>query len=459
MVSTFFSIAQKQLGNLKDATSDSITISTFSLSKIPITDSIINYGKLFLNKPYRYGAGGDSAFDCSGFTSFVYRNFGYNLLRSSAEQAQQFDSVHRHQLKVGDLVYFAGRRRSKHVGHVGIVTNPRENGAFDFIHAAVRSGVIISSSEEAYYTQRFVKANRVIGNNSLLNLPTLVNLDENLNNSVITPVPFPVKQTKTIVAAKYHKVKSGETLSSISEKYGLSVAQLKRKNHLRGSTINPKQRLKIKDEETIMIVEPMNQISKNENIQIDTTSAIKTELSKSNLATNTSVIKTHFVKKGETLFSISKKYAISIDDLKKRNNLINSNIQPNQEIKLGADSDSPEIVQVEATQEAIKYKVKKGESLFSISKKYKVTIDELKSLNNLVGSDIRPGQELIINKTLENKQSISEKGTQITHKVKSGESFFYISKKYSCSIDNIKEWNGKSGSKINIGDKLVIFQK
>ncbi|HZK69395.1 MAG TPA: NlpC/P60 family protein, partial [Paludibacter sp.] len=103
------------------AISDTLHINYLSPGKVPLTDSIVNFGKVFLNTPYHFGSPGTSSFDCSGFTSYVYRNFGYNLKRSSAEQAEQFDTVQPEELKTGDLVYFSGRSHSKRVGHVGIV--------------------------------------------------------------------------------------------------------------------------------------------------------------------------------------------------------------------------------------------------------------------------------------------------------------------------------------------------
>ncbi len=145
------------------AITDTLHTNYLSPTKVPLGDSIINFGKLFLNTPYRFGSPGTSSFDCSGFTSYVYRNFGFSLKRSSAEQAEQFDTVQPEELKTGDLVYFSGRSRSKRVGHVGIVVSKNDNGTFDFIHAAVHKGVTISNSDEAYYSRRFVKANRCSG--------------------------------------------------------------------------------------------------------------------------------------------------------------------------------------------------------------------------------------------------------------------------------------------------------
>ncbi|HET7733405.1 MAG TPA: C40 family peptidase [Paludibacter sp.] len=204
-----------------DSISNSPRTDYLSSNPVSITDSVINYGKQFLNRPYRYGSAGADTFDCSGFTSYVYRNFGYNLEHSSAEQAQQFDTVKRNRLKTGDLVFFAGSRKSKRVGHVGIVTTAGDDGKFSFIHASCDKGVTISSSEEPYYSRRFIKANRVIGGTTQL-LAVASSVSDNANADFQTdnnsPVTYPSKKIKKTIPAKFHKVKSGETLSEIAEK-------------------------------------------------------------------------------------------------------------------------------------------------------------------------------------------------------------------------------------------------
>ena len=495
---------------------DSTSSLVFTPNQLPLTDSIINYGRLFLNTPYRYGASGSASFDCSGFTSYVYRNFGYNLKRSSSEQAQQFEKVELHELQKGDLVYFSGRRNGKSVGHVGIVTEPRENGAFDFIHAAVHKGVTVSKSEEKYYADRFVKANRVIGYNPLLSfVAKSESLSVNQNDEIIAPIAAPVKQIKKTIPAKYHRVKSGETLSEIAEKYGLSIKELKRKNNLRSSKIGVKQQLKVKDAETVLVAEPiiaietvnkklkdtilienvasesstietkthrvkkgesLFSISKKYQISIDELKAInKLESGKiipgqeiklsvdvetnNELTTQTLAsvdVITHKVKSGETLTSISKKYNVTVEDIKKWNQLVGTNLLPNQELKISESAVVDNLSSSEMPLKTTKYKVKKGESLFSISKKFNVKIDELKAVNNLSSSEIAIGQELLVSV---NSKNTAKQGSQLTHKVKSGESFYSLAKKYGCSVNEIKEWNSKSGDKLNIGDKIIIQTK
>lgn len=114
-----------------------------------------------IGKPYRHGMKGPNAFDCSGFTSYVYKQFGYKISPASRVQYTDGVQVDRKSLRKGDLVFFTSRSSGKNVGHVGIVVNANnETGDFEFIHASIK-GVRISSCE-GYYANRYVGARRVI---------------------------------------------------------------------------------------------------------------------------------------------------------------------------------------------------------------------------------------------------------------------------------------------------------
>ena len=125
-------------------------------------DSLVSYARQYIGTPYGYGQSNGKRFDCSGFTSFVFSHYGYTLARSSREQYLEGDSVERGQWQVGDLVFFAGRNGGQsRVGHVGIVVE--SNGEqFDFIHASISRGVIVSHSTERYYASRYIGARRVL---------------------------------------------------------------------------------------------------------------------------------------------------------------------------------------------------------------------------------------------------------------------------------------------------------
>lgn len=128
---------------------------------------ILDYGMEHLNKPYRYAGKGPNSFDCSGFTSFVFRKYGYRLSTSSSGQARQVPSIDRKEdLRIGDLVFFEGRPQNGNVGHVGIVKEVLPNGNFTFLHASTSYGVIVSRSTEPYYAVRYLHGGRVIKENN-----------------------------------------------------------------------------------------------------------------------------------------------------------------------------------------------------------------------------------------------------------------------------------------------------
>ena len=119
--------------------------------------NIVSYAKKYLGAKYVSGGNGPSAFDCSGFTSYVYRHFGYSLSRTSGGQAGNGTAVDRNSLQQGDIVVFLNKGKSS-VGHVGIYI-----GGNAFIHAANPSkGVITESLSSSYYAERYVGARRII---------------------------------------------------------------------------------------------------------------------------------------------------------------------------------------------------------------------------------------------------------------------------------------------------------
>lgn len=121
-------------------------------------ESVVAFAKKYLG--YKYVSGGASpstGFDCSGFTSYVYKNFGINLSRTSGAQASNGVAVSKSNLKAGDLVIFNNSSNTA-IGHVGIYI-----GGNTFIHAAnAKKGVITTSLSDSYYTKTYVTARRVI---------------------------------------------------------------------------------------------------------------------------------------------------------------------------------------------------------------------------------------------------------------------------------------------------------
>ena len=139
----------------------------------------------------------------------------------------------------------------------------------------------------------------------------------------------------------------------------------------------------------------------------------------------------YVVKKGDTLYSIAKKYNTTVNEIKSINNLKTNTLSIGQILKI------PELIDDDY------YIVKKGDTLYSISKKYNITVNELKSLNNLTSNTLSINQKLIIPKIN-------------TYTVKKGDTLYSIAKNNNTTVDNIKLKNNLKSNLINVGDILLI---
>lgn len=131
---------------------------------------LVDYASSFIGTRYRHGAKGPKAFDCSGFTSYVFKNFGMSLSSSSRAQGVQGRQIGKDEVMVGDLMFFSGRRGGKTIGHVGMVVDVDEvTGKIKFIHAATSQGVVIQSFPDGgYYSQRFLQFRRVLDDDNVV---------------------------------------------------------------------------------------------------------------------------------------------------------------------------------------------------------------------------------------------------------------------------------------------------
>lgn len=119
-------------------------------------------GKASNNLGTRYRSGGTTSngFDCSGLMFCTFKELDITLPRSSHQMAKYGFEVPKHKAQKGDLIFFATNRRGT-ISHVGMITEVSDN-EIKFIHSSTSSGVIISSSNEDYYSRRFVQINRVL---------------------------------------------------------------------------------------------------------------------------------------------------------------------------------------------------------------------------------------------------------------------------------------------------------
>lgn len=124
-----------------------------------VAAQVVETALSFLGYPYVYGGSTPKGFDCSGFTSYIYKQYGYSLNRTCSGQLDNGTPVAMSELQPGDLVIFKKYASSAgRASHVGIYI-----GGGEFIHASTsKVGVIISKLSDAYYTPGFVGGRRIV---------------------------------------------------------------------------------------------------------------------------------------------------------------------------------------------------------------------------------------------------------------------------------------------------------
>lgn len=186
------------------------------------------------------------------------------------------------------------------------------------------------------------------------------------------------------VVARTHKVERGETLFSIARKYDLKVADLRRFNNFGPEDV-------LKYGQTLKVSEG-GQTAINTGLPAEPAEEVRTPKPLTAEA-RPAPLKTHVVSRGETLFSIARKYDVTMQQLQDWNNLSDRSVDAGQKLKIGeGPSPSPQ----ESGSKPVKHKVERGDTLYSIAKKYGVSQSEIKELNNLESGNVQLGKVLII---------------------------------------------------------------
>lgn len=204
------------------------------------------------------------------------------------------------------------------------------------------------------------------------------------------------------IDSNYYTVKSGDSLWSISRKFGITVDELKSANNLSSNLLSVGQNLIIPGKEA--------QATGDE----------------------------YVVKKGDTLYSIARKYNTSVDNLKSINNITTDSLAIGQIIKLPSTSSTASDT----------YIVKKGDSLYSIARTYNTSVDKLKEINNLTSNALSIGQVL--------KLPSSNASENVVYTVKKGDSLYSIAREYGTTVDAIKKLNNITSNTLSIGQKLLL---
>ena len=201
------------------------------------------------------------------------------------------------------------------------------------------------------------------------------------------------------IAEGIYIVQAGDSLYSIAQQYNTTVNDIKKMNNLTSNNLSIGQRLKI----------PV--ISSDDNIYI--------------------------VKAGDTLYSIAMANNTNVLELKRLNNLTSNDLYVGQKLRLGMKSAAP-------VNSVGRYTVKTGDTLYSIAKRYNISVNELKSANNLMSNSLSVGQQLIIptNNTI--------------YIVKAGDTLYSIARENNITVQEIIDKNGLNNNIIYVGQELSL---
>ena len=333
--------------------------------------------------------------------------------------------------------------------------------------------------------------------------------------------PQVTKPTTPQTTEKNYKVVSGDTLYRISQRFGVSVQNIKDWNYLKSDVIFVGQQLVLKQPTssvkpsptpsdpsrpdvssstyrvksgdtlysiarrhnmTVAQLKSLNQLTSDMIIvgqtlktsgQTQEKQPTKPSVSQSS-ETNTS---TYRVKSGDTLYSIARQNGMTVDVLKQANGLTSDVIVVGQTLSLNGATSKPAVSQPKPApvqpSNAATYQVKAGDTLYRIAKNSGLSVSQLKNINQLASDRISVGQVLKLNGNVNSSVSTAAKPSAsastvtanastsqaATYRVQSGDTLYKIAKKFDTSVANLKDWNQLSNDTIVVGQTLKVQAK
>lgn len=231
----------------------------------------------------------------------------------------------------------------------------------------------------------------------------LLNNYEDLAEGVVKAVTKYVGVPYYPVKDLYYTVIKGDTLYSIAKKFNISLDELKSINNLNSNLISVGDKL----------VVSIGDIDLDDNYYV--------------------------VKKGDTLYKIARMYNISVNDLMGWNNLSGNNINVGDKLIIK----KPDI---DIASDVDTYVVKKGDTLYSIAKKYNTSVSDIKTLNNIDGDNLSIGLKLVVPKNVD----------YVIYSVEPNDTLYSISRKFNTTVSMLSDINNLSTSMLSVGQKLII---
>ncbi|MCC7297627.1 MAG: LysM peptidoglycan-binding domain-containing protein [Bacteroidia bacterium] len=257
----------------------------------------------------------------------------------------------------------------------------------------------------------------------------------------------PKKRSGTVLIAT---VKEGETMRDISQEYGIKLKHLYKKNHLKpGQQVRPGEILSLQAKnpvtpQTVETVAPKAKPAPEVKPVPKTNSALDKEF--------------HEVKPGETLFSIAAKYGVTVQELMLWNKLSSEDLKAGQLLVLkdgdhsSGRSDTTGKSNIPEIKNTLKFHtVLSGETLYSISKLYNQPVDSIIKWNNLKSNSLSVGQELVVSPTVTKAVNNPK-----TYTVQAGDTLYSISRRFGISVAEIRRLNRLTNDNLAVGSTLVL---
>lgn len=176
-------------------------------------------------------------------------------------------------------------------------------------------------------------------------------------------------------------------------------------------------------------------------------------------------VKEHTVQQGETLSSISREYDVSVDDLLRWNQLSSNQVSAGQVIKL-------QLPEPDESENRQTHTVEPGETLYSISRTYKVSIAEIQQWNSIDGTNLETGQQLVLypgNTQTEQLPPSTQRESIVQvsendpgnayYTVRSGDTLSKIAREHDMSLSELRQLNDLSNERLNVGQRITVRQK